>query len=141
MRMVTIAATAGLLALAGCGSSKPSAPGAPDSGAVPTGEAPATLAAGAPVDFAICSGCHAIVAGKNGIGPSLRGVVGRKAGSLPGFDYSAALQKSGIVWTPKRLDIWLSGPMTMVPGTKMSFGGYADPKQRQAVIAYLQTLK
>lgn len=141
MRMVTIATTAGLLALAGCGPAGKQAPGAPDSGTAQSGEAPATLAAGAPVDFAICTGCHAVTAGQNGIGPSLLGVVGRKAGSLAGYDYSAALRKSGIVWTPQTLNTWLSGPMDMVPGTKMSFGGYADPKQRQAVIAYLQTLK
>lgn len=138
MRMVTVmAAAAGLLlGLAGCGSSSQSAANAPG-----TGEEPASLAAGAPADFAVCTGCHAIAAGQNNIGPSLWGVVGRKAGSLPGFDYSAALRKSGIVWTPEKLDIWLAGPMAMVPGTKMSFGGYSDPKQRQTVIAYLKTLK
>lgn len=129
------------MAVAGCGRSNQLAPGAPDSGSPQVSEAPAALASGAPADFAICTGCHAIDAGRNGIGPSLRGVVGRKAGSLPGFAYSAALQNSGIVWTPERLDTWLSGPMTMVPGTKMSFGGYADPQQRQAVIAYLKTLR
>jgi len=137
MRFVTMATAGLILALAGCGSTGQPAPSATDGGS----EAPATLAAGAPVDFAICSGCHTIGAGKNGIGPSLLGVVGRKAGSLAGYGYSAALRKSGIVWTPATLDIWLSGPMTMVPGTKMSFGGYADPKQRQAVIGYLKTLK
>ncbi len=141
MRITSIALVGLILALAGCGSSNQPAPSAPDSSGAQIGEAPAALAPGAPADFAICSSCHTIVAGKNGIGPSLLGVVGRKAGSLPGFAYSAALQKSGIVWTPKRLDQWLSGPMTLVPGTKMSFGGYADPKQRQAVIAYLKTLK
>ena len=141
MRMVTIATTAGLLALAGCGPSSQPAPTAPDSGASPVGEAPASVASGAPAEFAVCTGCHAIFAGKNGIGPSLWGVVGRKAGSLPGYAYSAALQKSGIVWTPETLDVWLSGPMTMVPGTKMSFGGYSDAKPRAAVIAYLKTLK
>ena len=138
MRKKSTAAAGMLLALAGCGrSSQP----APDSGASPASEAPVTLAAGAPADFAVCTGCHAIVAGQTLIGPSLRGVVGRKAGSLPGFAYSVALRKSGIVWTPKTLDSWLSGPMTMVPGTKMSFGGYADPRRRAAVIGYLETLR
>jgi cytochrome c len=141
MRIVTTATAVFLLGLTGCGRSNQSAPSAPDSGASQVSEAPAALASGAPADFAVCTGCHTIVAGQNAIGPSLRGVVGRKAGSLPGFAYSGALQKSGIVWTPERLDTWLSGPMTMVPGTKMSFGGYSDPKQRQAVIAYLKTLK
>ena len=140
MQARSTAAAILLLALAGCHSSTQPAPRASDSG-TPLGEVPTALAANAPVDFAICSGCHTIVAGRNGIGPSLLGVVGRKAGSLPGFAYSAALQTSGITWTPEKLDRWLSGPMAMVPGTRMSFGGYADPKQRQAVIAYLNTLK
>ncbi len=140
MRMMTIAAIGVLTALGGCGPANQPAPGAPDSG-TPVGEAPAEPAPGAPAEFAVCTGCHAVVAGRNGIGPSLRGVIGRKAGSLPGYAYSAALQKSGIVWTPARLDNWLSGPMDLVPGTKMSFGGYAGPKQRQAVIAYLETLR
>jgi cytochrome c len=139
MRMKSTAAGL-LLALTGCGSANQPAPGAPDSSAAQVSEAPMALAASAPADFAVCTGCHTIVAGQNGIGPSLRGVVGRKAGSLPGYAYSAALQKSGIVWTAQQLDTWLSGPMTMVPGTRMSFGGYSDPKQRQAVIAYLKTL-
>lgn len=140
MRMITMAATGLLLGLAGCGSPTQPAPAAPDT-ASSKSEAPVALAPGAPADFAVCSGCHSIVAGKMGIGPSLRGVVGRKAGSLAGFAYSAAMQNSRLVWTPETLDSWLSGPMTMVPGTKMSFGGYADPKQRQAVIAYLKTLE
>lgn len=141
MRIVTTAALVLALALAGCGSSNQPAPAASGNASSPTGEAPASLASGAPADFAVCSGCHAIVAGQNIIGPSLWGVVGRKAGAVPGYAYSAALQHSGIVWTPEKLDTWLAGPMTMVPGTKMSFGGYSDPKQRQAVITYLETLK
>jgi cytochrome c len=142
MRIVTAAAAAGLLvALAGCGSSNHSEATTSDSSASGPSETSASLAPGAPADFAVCTGCHTVVAGSNGIGPSLLGVVGRKAGSLPRFAYSAALRQSGIVWTPQKLDSWLSGPMTLVPGTKMSFGGYSDPKQRQAVIAYLKTLK
>ncbi len=130
-----------LLVLGGCGGTKQPASSAADVGSAPVGEAPVGLAAGAPADFAVCSGCHSIVAGQNAVGPSLRGVVGRKAGSLPGYAYSMALKNSGIVWTPERLDSWLSGPMTLVPGTKMSFGGYSESKQRQVVIAYLETLK
>jgi cytochrome c len=141
MRVVTTTAAAALLVtLAGCGSSNQPAPDASNNGDTQSGEAPAALASGAPADFAICTGCHSIVAGQNGIGPSLRGVVGRKAGSSPGYAYSAALRNSGIAWTPERLETWLSGPMSMVPGTKMSFGGYSDPKQRQTVITYLKTL-
>ena len=138
MRKVTIAATGLLLGLAGCGSSNQPAAGSTPS---PAEEGFPTLPAGAPADFAICMQCHSPSPSQNRIGPSLFGVVGRKAGSVPGFDYSNALRKSGIVWTPERLDKWLSGPMDFVPGTRMSFGGFADPTKRQAVIAYLKALK
>lgn len=141
MKKMSGAAIGLVLALAACGRANQPTPGAPDTGTTPVGEAPLAVAAGAPADFAVCAGCHSITAGENRIGPSLSGVVGREAGSVPGFAYSAALQRSGIVWTPERLNSWLSGPMVMVPGTKMSFGGYADGKQRQAVIGYLKTLK
>ncbi len=139
MRMMSVAMAVIVLGLTACGSSHQ--PGAPDGSAGQSGEAPATLALNAPADFAVCTGCHSIVAGEVGIGPSMSGIVGRKAGSLPGFAYSAALQNSGIIWTPEKLDTWLTEPMAMVPGTKMSFGGYSDPRQRQAVIAYLKTLR
>lgn len=90
-------------------------------------------------DFAICMACHQIGPNaKNAVGPVLNGVVGRKTASYPGFDYSEALKNSGIkVWTVPELQKWLAGPMKLVPGTKMIFPGFSNPKQVNDVIAYL----
>lgn len=88
--------------------------------------------------FVTCKTCHAIEAGVNKIGPSLHGVVGRKAGSIAGFAYSAANSGSGITWTPEKLFQYLEAPQRVVPGTKMSFAGLPDPQKRADVIAYLK---
>ena len=66
--------------------------------------------------------CHSLEKGINGVGPSLFGVIGRKAGSEAGFAYSAALKNSGIVWTDDNLKEWIAGPQKMVPGTMMTLG-------------------
>lgn len=90
-------------------------------------------------DFITCKTCHAIEAGVNKIGPSLHGVVGRKAGIIPGFTYSAANKGSGITWTEEKLFQYLEAPQKVVPGTKMSFAGWpTDPQKRADVIAYLK---
>lgn len=89
-------------------------------------------------DFVICRACHEI--GPNAkvlVGPPLNGVVGRKAGTYPGFDYSDANKKSGITWTPEELTKYLANPQGVVPGTKMIFPGLHDPQQVKDVIAYL----
>jgi cytochrome c len=91
--------------------------------------------------FARCGVCHSIDAGQNRIGPSLHGVVGRKAGSVSGFNYSTANKSSGIVWTEQRIFVYLKNPQaqgTGVPGTKMSFPGLPSPQDRADVIAYLK---
>jgi cytochrome c len=85
-----------------------------------------------------CSGCHVI--GGVGQGPSLAGVVGRKAGATPGFDYTAALKGSGLTWTPANLDRWLAGPQKLVPGTAMT-AVVPGAAERRELIAYLATLK
>ena len=85
-----------------------------------------------------CSGCHVI--GGVGQGPGLAGVVGRKAGAAPGFDYTAALKGSGVIWTAASLDRWLAGPQKLVPGTAMT-AVVPDAAERRALIAYLATLK
>src|SRR5579871_4470045 len=85
-----------------------------------------------------CSQCHVL----NGVGqgPSLVGVVGRKAASLPGYPYSAALKKSGVTWTRANLDRFLAAPTQLVPGAAMRTV-LADADDRKKLIAYLATLK
>lgn len=90
--------------------------------------------------FTRCAACHSASPGVTLMGPSLAGVVGRKAGSLPGFHYSPAMMKSGRVWSTVNLDAFLSSPQQAVPGTKMPFGGMRDAKERADLIAYLGTL-
>ncbi len=92
--------------------------------------------------FLQCQACHAVQPGETGlIGPDLEGVYGRKAASLPGYDYSAPLKASGLVWNDANLDKWLTSPSTLVPGTKMAFVGIASPDLRADVIVYLKTVK
>jgi cytochrome c len=90
-------------------------------------------------DFVVCRACHQIGPGaKIAIGPVLNGVVGRKAGTYPGFQYSPANKDSGLVWTPEELDKYLTNPQAEVPHTKMTFPGLKDEQKRKDVIAYLQ---
>jgi cytochrome c len=89
--------------------------------------------------FAVCKTCHAVEAGKNMVGPSLHGIVGRTAGSIAGFTYSAANKGSGIVWSEAKLFQYLEAPQRIVPGTKMTYTGLKDPQARANVIAYLKT--
>lgn len=98
-------------------------------------------AAGETVFKRNCAICHSPVAGKNMVGPSLFGIVGREAGTVPGFHYSAANKNSGITWTPEKLDSYLANPKAIVPGTIMTFAGLKDAQQRADLIAYLATLK
>jgi cytochrome c len=89
--------------------------------------------------FAQCAACHAVVKGKHGLGPSLHGVVGRKAGTADGFkNYSPAMQKSGIVWTEHNLEKYLADPKSFVPGNRMVFVGLKKEDDRENVIAYLK---
>lgn len=85
-----------------------------------------------------CSGCHALT-GPSVAGPSLAGVVGRKAGTVTGFRYSKALKDSGVVWSEAKLDAFLAGPAKVVPGTTM-YASVANPADRANLIAYLKTL-
>jgi cytochrome c len=106
------------------------------------GAAAAAPEATPPPQFAICSACHTTSAdGANSMGPNLRGVVGRKAGTAPGFQYSEAMKGSGIRWTPQELNSFLTDVTAKVPGTLMPFPGLPDAQDRQAVIAYLKSLK
>jgi cytochrome c len=90
--------------------------------------------------FAQCAACHS-TSDSNGIGPGLKGVVGRKAGSVAGFRYSSALAQTGYAWDEKALDAFLASPSKAIPGNAMPFPGLSDAKQRADVIAFLETLK
>lgn len=87
-----------------------------------------------------CTVCHSVQPAPGKMGPPLAGVVGRKAGTAPGYAYSNALKASGITWTPDQLDAFLKAPGKAVPGTKMLLGA-PNPEDRAAVIQYLSTLK
>ncbi|MFM6853324.1 MAG: c-type cytochrome [Sphingopyxis sp.] len=96
-------------------------------------------AAGAGV-FNQCRACHSVEAGRNGIGPSLHGVVGRRAGAVAGYTYSPANVASGRTWTPDLLFAYLAAPGSVIPGTKMAYA-LRDPQARADVIAYLDSVK
>ena len=83
-----------------------------------------------------CSGCHALDSDKEG--PRLRGVFGRKAGSVAGFPYSESLRNSGIVWTENQLDRWLQNPEETARNTNMEFR-VVDAGERAAVVAFLKS--
>jgi cytochrome c len=89
--------------------------------------------------YAMCMYCHSI--DENRIGPKHRGLFGRTAGTVPGFSYSAAMKQAGrrgLVWSAKTLDLYLTDPQKVVPGTRMLFGGIADAGRRADLIAYLE---
>ena len=98
-------------------------------------------AAGKQVFETVCSICHSAQQGRNAVGPSLFGVVGRQSASAAGYNYSPPFKALGVTWDEATLDKYLVGPRAMVPGTKMTYAGLKDDKKRADVIAYLATLK
>lgn len=93
-----------------------------------------------PAAFSQCMMCHSDVQGRMAVGPSLFGVIGRKAGTLPGYAYSPAMKAAGWTWDQAEIDHFITDPHTMVPGTKMSFAGLKNPQQRAEITGYLATL-
>jgi cytochrome c len=90
--------------------------------------------------FLRCASCHDLSTGPSAkIGPNLRGVLGRKAASLEGYRYSAALRALDFNWDAGHLDAWLTNPNAVAPGTAMAFAGIPDAAERQAIIAYLDS--
>ena len=120
------------IALAGCSQPAPSAAPEPAPAVDPVAERGREL-------FKPCRTCHVIApGGPDRVGPNLHGVFGRKAGSRPGFAYSAALRDADFVWTAERLDAWLADPKGYLPGSSMAFPGVPDPADRAALIAWLE---
>ena len=89
-----------------------------------------------------CRTCHSFKAGDNRLGPSLHGIVGRKAGSMEGFAFSSAMKSSGLTWDASNLDQFIENPDKVVHGNGMKpFGGIADAGERKKIVDYLGTLK
>lgn len=88
--------------------------------------------------FRQCATCHKIEAGKHAIGPSLFGLIGRKAGTVAGYTFSGPMKASGLTWTEQTLFDFLENPRSKVVGSKMTFGGLKKPQDRANVIAYIK---
>jgi len=87
-----------------------------------------------------CAVCHSPDAGTNKLGPSLFGIVGRKAGSVADYTYAPAMKNAGLTWDATTLDKYVTDPQSVVPGTKMLFPGIKSADDRKALIQYLATL-
>jgi cytochrome c2 len=85
-----------------------------------------------------CVSCHLTERGVHGLGPSLYGVLERKAGELTDFRYSPALKRSGITWTAQTLDTFIADPQKVVPANRMPYAGMPDTSDRADLIAYMQ---
>ena len=92
--------------------------------------------------FNQCKACHQVgPEAKNGVGPVLNGILGRKAGEYPGYNYSDANKNSGLTWDEATLRAYLTDPKAKVPGTKMIFPGIKREKQLDDLMAYLVGIK
>ena len=85
-----------------------------------------------------CVACHSIERGVNGVGPTLYGIFGRKAGELDDYRYSPALKRSGIIWTEGTLDTFIADSQATVPANRMPYAGMPNAADRGDLIAYLQ---
>jgi cytochrome c len=103
------------------------------------GNAGAQDAAAGEKVFGVCKTCHQIgEAAKNGVGPLLNGLIGRKAGSVPGYSYSAANKDSGIIWDEATFREYIKDPKAKVPGTKMIYAGLKDEQKTNDLVAFLK---
>lgn len=92
--------------------------------------------------FKKCASCHQVGRfAQAGYGPQLNGIIGRKAATTTDFKYSAAMKKSGIVWTEQKLAEYMRAPHDVVPGTSMRFWGISDDQQIADLLAYMRTLR
>ncbi len=89
-----------------------------------------------------CRTCHSFKPDDNRLGPTLHGIVGRKAGSVEGFQFSPAMKNSGITWDTANLDQFIANPEAVVNGNAMKpYGGIADAGERKKIVDFLTTLK
>jgi len=89
--------------------------------------------------FEECAACHSTKAGASGVGPSLAGALGKKAGENPDFRFSPAMKRSGITWSASTLNDFIADPQKIVPDNRMPYAGMPDAKNRADLIAYLLT--
>ena len=106
-------------------------------------QAPPSLAAGDPEKgralFSRCASCHQVgPSARNGFGPQLNGVLGRRAGSVEDYAYSPAMKKATLVWSEKTLKSFLKSPGDTVPGNRMRFWGMGSDSQIADLLAYLR---
>lgn len=87
-----------------------------------------------------CRICHADDLAKKSYGPPLVGVIGRKAGSYPGFAYSDAMKGAGFTWTDTAVKAWMADNTHMLPGTKMRHVGVTDPGEQELIVGYLRSI-
>ena len=118
MRIVTVLVPAAVVALAG----------AAHAGDAARGEQ----------KFSECAACHSVSENANGVGPSLHGLFGRKAGAVAEFRYSPAMKRSGIVWTAQTLDQFLADPQKVVPANRMPYAGLTESGDRGDLVSYLE---
>ena len=91
--------------------------------------------------FRQCLACHSLEPGRHLTGPSLAGVVGKRAGTAQGFGrYSDVMKRAAVTWTEETLDAWLENPTEFIPGTSMRIDGVAERQARQDLIAFLRTV-
>jgi len=134
-----LTAAAAMATMAVAAAAKPGANGAngASAGGGATASSQVQILAGEAV-YARCQACHALAYDRTG--PRHCGLFGRRAGSVPGFAYSPAMRRSGIVWNARTLDRFLADPPAVVPGTSMTYAGVKDGKERAALIAYLKAV-
>lgn len=89
--------------------------------------------------YARCAACHAPAFDR--VGPRHCGLIGRRAGSVQGFEYSPAMKNAGIVWNARTLDRFIADPLKALPGTTMTYAGIKDPAERADLIAYLASIR
>lgn len=87
--------------------------------------------------YARCAACHDLNTGATRLGPSLKGIVGRTSGTMPGFNYSAAMKDKAVVWSPSILDAYLAAPAKTIPGNRMAFPPLTNAQDRADLIAFL----